>query len=211
MLQRKYIVKRNIDLAHNNVSGRACPGGGKSRFMNPLLNSFNWIFQISRNTQIINTWAVSRKLASELLCSLFFPFCAHQHMLCGTGGNFVMFENVKKCTGSAVQWKWLCTKKISNFPVFEWCIVIMDVYKSQREDWVDDTPTVKGMDSKVCLWKLNYPCEFSHLSWLYHTAWHSFGPYSDWCHLHHVSLGDCTRTCVGFITSSVIFYACKSC
>lgn len=50
MFLRKYIVKCNIDLEHN-VSGIGVAG---PEFMNPLHNSFNWIFQISHHTQIIN-------------------------------------------------------------------------------------------------------------------------------------------------------------
>lgn len=130
-------------------------GGGKGRFMNPLLNSFNWIFQISCNTQIINVQALSSKLAAELLHSLFFffLFCAHQHVLCGTGGNFV---NIWKC-----QWEWLCTWKFPNFPKFKWCTVIMDVYRNQWEDLGDVTPTDKGMGWKVFLWKFKYMWVFS--------------------------------------------------
>lgn len=75
MLLRKYIVKCNIDLEHNRVSMR----DAGAEFMNPLHNSFNWIFQISHHTQIINSssWG---KLASELLGPFFFNFVLHQHI-----------------------------------------------------------------------------------------------------------------------------------
>lgn len=66
---RKYIVKCNIDLEHNHV----LIGVGRAEFMNPLHNSFNWIFQISHPTQIINTYCW-KKLASELLGPSFFNF-----------------------------------------------------------------------------------------------------------------------------------------
>lgn len=62
MFLRKYIVKCSIDLEHNCVWNRVAG----AEFMNPLHNSFNWIFQISHHTQIINIHC-SGKLASELL------------------------------------------------------------------------------------------------------------------------------------------------
>lgn len=93
-------------------------------------------------------------------------------MLCGTGGNFVMSENVKKCIVELFSEVTLYQKgsKLSQ---------VWGMYRhhgSQWEDLGDDTPTFKGMHSKICLWKLKYPCEFSQLSWHYHTAWHSVWP-----------------------------------
>ena len=69
MFLRKYIVKCSIDLEHNRVSVRL----RKTEFMNPLHNFFNWIFQISHHTQIINRCS-SGKLASELLGPFVFNF-----------------------------------------------------------------------------------------------------------------------------------------
>lgn len=73
MLQRKYIVKCNIDSAHNNVTVHAV--GGK--FMKPLHSSLNWIFQISHHTQIINTFF--REACSELLQSFFSILLSSAH------------------------------------------------------------------------------------------------------------------------------------
>lgn len=69
MFVRKYIVKWSIDLEHNHVSIQV----GRAEFMNPLRKSFNWIFQISHRTQIINTYCWGEP-ALELLGPFFFNF-----------------------------------------------------------------------------------------------------------------------------------------
>ena len=73
MFQRKYIVKCCIDLKGNNVCVHAVEG----KFMKPLHNSFNWIFQISHHTQIINIFC--RENQSELLQSFFSILLSSAH------------------------------------------------------------------------------------------------------------------------------------
>lgn len=73
MFQRKYIVKCCIDLIRTNV----CVHAVRGEFMKPLHNSFNWIFQISHHTQIINIFC--RENQSELLQSFFSILLSSAH------------------------------------------------------------------------------------------------------------------------------------